>query len=136
MKITKSLILSDNDSEEFMIPANSFIPERSVVFTEFIFVRSHEKMVKIAKKDIYYIEAERNYCRIYSKDKEYMLVMTLKALNEKLPQESFARVHRSYIVNIEHVDEIALTHVAVARKAIPFSKTYRNDLLSRLQIIR
>ncbi len=42
-------------------------------------------MVKLIIKDILYIEAERNYCRIYTKGKEYLLVMTLKDLNEKLP---------------------------------------------------
>lgn len=42
-------------------------------------------MVKLIIKDIRYIEAERNYCRIYTKGKEYLLVMTLKDLNEKLP---------------------------------------------------
>ncbi len=107
----------------------------SFMVTDSIFVRNHDKMVKIVVKDIYYIEAQRNYCRIYSRDKEYMLVMTLKDLSEKLPQKNFVRVHRSYIVNIEHVDEVALSHVAVARKAIPLSKAFRNGLLKRLHTI-
>jgi DNA-binding LytR/AlgR family response regulator len=92
-------------------------------------------MVKIVIKDIYYIEAERNYCRIHSKDKEYLLVMTLKDINDKLPQGHFVRVHRSFIVNVAHVDEVALSHVAVAKKAIPLSKSFRGDLLKVLQTI-
>jgi DNA-binding LytR/AlgR family response regulator len=92
-------------------------------------------MVKITIKDIYYIEAERNYCRIFSKDKEYLLVMTLKDISEKLPQGHFMRVHRSYIVNVEHIDEVTLSHIAVAKKAIPLSKSFRNDLMNVLQTI-
>lgn len=107
----------------------------SFVLTDSIFVRNHEKMVKIVVRDIYYIEAERNYCRIYSKDKEYLLVMTLKDINEKLPQGHFVRVHRSFIVNVEHLDEVALSHVVVAKKAIPLSKSSRGDLLKVLQTI-
>lgn len=107
----------------------------SFILTDSIYVRNHDKMVKIIVKDIYYIEAERNYCRIYSKEKEYLLVMTLKELIEKLPQGHFVRVHRSYIVNVEHVDEVALSHVAVAKKAIPLSKSHRDDLLKVLQTI-
>jgi DNA-binding LytR/AlgR family response regulator len=105
------------------------------ILSDSIFVRNHEKMIKIVVKDIFYIEADRNYCRIFSRDKEYLLVMTLKDLGEKLPQGHFVRVHRSYIVNIEHVDEVALSHVAVAHKAIPLSKSFRDDLMKRLQTI-
>jgi DNA-binding LytR/AlgR family response regulator len=107
----------------------------SFILTDSIYVRNHDKMVKIIIKDIYYIEAERNYCRIYSKDKEYLLVMTLKDMSEKLPQGHFVRVHRSYIVNVEHVDEVTLSHIAVAKKAIPLSKSFRNDLMNVLQTI-
>jgi len=105
------------------------------VLTDSIFVRNHEKMVKIIIKDIYYIEAERNYCRIFSKDKEYLLVMTLKDMSEKLPQGQFVRVHRSYIVNVAHVEEVAISHIAVDKKAIPISKSFRNDLMNVLQTI-
>ena len=107
----------------------------SFVLTDSIFVRNHDKMVKIIVKDIYYIEAERNYCRIFSRDKEYLLVMTLKDMSEKLPKGHFVRVHRSYIVNVEHVDEVTLSHIAVAKKAIPLSKSFRNDLMNVLQTI-
>ena len=92
-------------------------------------------MVKVNIKDILYIEAERNYCRIYSKDKEYLLVMTLKDMDEKLPQKHFIRVHRSFIVNLAQIDEVATSHIVIARKAIPVSKTLKEELLNRLQTI-
>jgi len=138
IELTASRMQSEAHADaENGIPVESAarLDKTSFVLTDSVFVRSHEKMVKIIVKDIYYIEAERNYCRIYSKDKEYMLVMTLKDMNEKLPHGHFVRVHRSYIVNIEHVDEVAISHVAVAKKAIPLSKSFRDDLLKRLQTI-
>jgi len=105
------------------------------ILSECIFVRDHEKMVKINIKDIYYIQADRNYSRIFSKNRECLLVMTLKEIDEKLPNEHFLRIHRSYIVNLSHVDEVAGTHVVVNRKAIPISKTFRISLLDRLRTI-
>lgn len=105
------------------------------ILSDCIFVRSHEKMVKVPIKDILYIEAERNYCRIHSKGKEYLLVITLKDLDEKLPQEHFLRIHRSFIVNISQIDEIANTHVVISKKAIPISKPLKEELLKRLQTI-
>ena len=105
------------------------------ILSDCIFVRQHEKMVKVDIKDILYIEAERNYCRIYSKGKEYLLVITLKDIDEKLPNQHFIRVHRSFIVNLSQIDEVATSHIVIAKKAIPLSKTLKEELLKRLQTI-
>ena len=98
-----------------------------------IYVRRNEKMIKILINDIYYFEADRNYCKIYAKKKECLLVMTLKEINDRLPAEHFLRIHRSFIINLSHVDEVAGTHVVIGKKAIPLSKTLRKELMDRLQ---
>ncbi|MEO5788468.1 MAG: LytR/AlgR family response regulator transcription factor [Gelidibacter sp.] len=105
------------------------------ILSDCIFVRSHEKMVKVIIKDILYIEAERNYCRIHSKVKEYLLVMTLKDLDEKLSDPHFIRIHRSFIVNLSQIDEVATSHIVIAKKAIPVSKALKEELLNRLQTL-
>ena len=105
------------------------------ILSDRIFVRHQERMVKIDTKDIYYIEADRNYCRIFSKSREYLLVMPLKDVDEKLPAKHFLRIHRSYIINLTCVDEIAGTHVVISKKAIPMSKAMRTELLKRLQTL-
>tara|TARA_R110002072_G_scaffold43558_2_gene122174 strand:- start:73 stop:816 length:744 start_codon:yes stop_codon:yes gene_type:complete len=107
----------------------------SFVLSDAIFVRHHEKMVKVIIKDILYIEAERNYCRIHSKDKQYLLVTTLKDMDEKLPKKHFIRVHRSFIVNVSQIQEIATSHIVIGKKAIPVSKALKEELLNRLQTI-
>ena len=136
IELTASRLQSGALAENNKTPESAVLKDKTpFVLTDSIFARNHDKMVKIIVKDIYYIEAERNYCRIYSKDKEYLLVMTLKDMGEKLPQGHFVRVHRSYIVNVEHVDEVALSHLVVAKKAIPLSKSFRGDLLKVLQTI-
>ncbi|MDY7395094.1 response regulator [Aureibaculum sp. 2210JD6-5] len=124
------------------LTANELILEKETkktttpyVLDNCIFVKDHEKMVKIAIKKIYYIEADRNYCRIFSKDKAFLIVSTLKDINEKLPEAHFLRVHRSYIVNLSKIDEVGGTHLIVSKKVIPFSKTFREALLNRLQTI-
>ena len=103
------------------------------VLSDSIFVKRNDKMVKILIKDIYYFEADRNYCKIFSKTRECLLVMTLKDIDKKLPEEYFLRIHRSFIVNLSHVDEVAGSHVVILKKAIPLSKASRGKLLNRLQ---
>jgi len=131
IELTVSRIDSENNTE--IIKKNNI--NASFILSDCIFVRDHEKMVKININDIFYVQADRNYSRIFSKNKDSLLVMTLKEIDEKLPDEHFIRVHRSYIVNLSHVDEVAGTHVVINRKAIPISKSLRINLLKRLQTI-
>jgi DNA-binding LytR/AlgR family response regulator len=109
--------------------------ETTTVLHDAIFIKNHERLTKISIVDILYIEAERNYCRIFTKGKEYLLVMTLKEMDEKLPEEHFMRIHRSFIINITHIDEVAISYVTVAKKTIPLNKSSRENLLNRLQTI-
>lgn len=105
------------------------------VLDDRIFVRHNEVMVKIIIDDIYYLEADRNYCQVFTKTNTYLLVNTLKNMEEKLPNMYFQRIHRSYIVNIKHINEVALNHVTVDKTILPLSKELRKDLLNRLKMI-
>ena len=107
----------------------------SFILSDCIFVKHHEKMVKIVIKDILYIEAERNYSCIHSKGKDYLLVTTLKNIDMKLPEAHFLRIHRSFIVNISQIDEVATSHIVIGKKAIPISKPLKKELMKRLQTI-
>jgi len=109
--------------------------ERPFILSDRIFVRHREKMIKIIVAEILYIEADRNYCRIYTKNKEYLLSITLKTIEEKLPGRIFLRTHRSYIVNLAHIDEVADGHIIIAQKAIPLSAGLKEQLLQRLQTL-
>jgi DNA-binding LytR/AlgR family response regulator len=109
--------------------------EMPFILSDRIFVKHKEKMVKIVIADILYIEAERNYCRIFTKNKEYLLSTTLKIMEEKLPARQFVRVHRSFVVNLSQVDEVSESHVIINQKAVPLSNSLREDLLKRIQTI-
>lgn len=97
-----------------------------------IFVRIKEKMVKILFASILYIEAERNYCRIITDYKEYLLTMPMKSLEDKLPVY-FQRIHRSHIVNLKQINEVEESSILVGLKWLPLSKSLRAELLSRLR---
>lgn len=100
-----------------------------------IFVRQGGKMTKLMFDSILYVEAERNYSNIVTAEHTYMLANTLKTLEEKLPYNQFVRVHRSFIINLSKLDVVAEHHLEIHRKAIPFSKSYKEILLSRIQTI-
>lgn len=129
------LTLSQLHTQSLELISSQEESTKPFILSDSIFVRHHNTMVKVNIQDILYIEAERNYCRIYSKSKEYLLVMTLKDMVEKLPSKHFLRVHRSFIVNLSQISEIATSYIVIQKKAIPISKSLKDELLNRLQTI-
>lgn len=108
---------------------------KPMVLSDRIFVKNHDRMVKLILADILYFEADRNYCKIFTKKDEYLLVTTLKGIEQKLPSSHFVRIHRSYLVNISQIDEVANNYVVISKKTIPISKSSKSELLNRLQTI-
>jgi len=109
-------------------------PEPTVL-NDRIFVFSGERRVKVMLADILYLQAERNYCRIHTDGKDYLLSMPMKSLEGKLSQKDFQRIHRSYIVNLKQVDEVDESSVQISGHSLPMSASFRADFMERIQSI-
>ena len=109
--------------------------ESEYMLADRIFVRHNDKRVKVMLEDIYFFESDRNYTRIFTNDQEYLLTVTLKTLEDKLPSNVFMRVHRSYIININHLDAIAESHLVINKKEIPFGKGTKAQILERIKLL-
>ncbi len=106
--------------------------ERPHFLFDRMFVRSKERMVKIMYEDVLFIEAVRNYSRIITKSQEYLLSITLKIIEDKLPPSVFVRIHRTYLANINMIDEVGENHVIIGQKEIPMSGGLKDNLLQRI----
>jgi len=102
---------------------------------EVFFVKHNSRYVKVFTKDIVWIEAIGDYVEVYTKEKKYTAHITMKALEQKLPAKDFARVHRSYIVNLSSILEIEDNTLSLGKKLIPIGKSYRETLLKALNTI-
>lgn len=100
-----------------------------------IFVRHNDKMVKIMFADILHVAADRSYCRIVSTEREYLLTMPMKRLEDKLPPASFQRTHRSHIVNMLRVDEVSGGMVRIGAELLPLSPAMKGDFMRRLNAV-
>jgi DNA-binding LytR/AlgR family response regulator len=109
--------------------------EQSFILSDRIFIRYKEKMIKIMLAEILYMEADRNYSRIFTSTREYLLTTTLKTIEEKMSMQLFMRIHRSYLINITHVDEVAESHVMIAKKPVPLGSGMREQLMHRMQTL-
>ena len=111
-------------------------PEPAAHEAESIFVRHNSKYVRVELDSINWVEAIGDYVQIYTKDRRYTVHSTMKAMNQKLPSLLFQRVHRSYIIRVDAIQEIEdNTLVLPESKLIPIGKSYRNGLLERLNLL-
>jgi DNA-binding LytR/AlgR family response regulator len=121
--------IADGEAEDAQEEEVSFMLKNS------IFIKDKDKMVKILIEDILYIEAERAYSRIHTKGKEYLLATSLKTLEEKIAADYLMRVHRSFIINFHHIQEIKDNYVRIEQKAIPVSCSYWEVFIRKVKII-
>jgi DNA-binding LytR/AlgR family response regulator len=99
-----------------------------------LFIKVNERMVRLFIQDILWIEAEDYYCKIVTKERQYLVGQTLKKINETMANmQGFMRIHRSYLVNIAQIEEIGDLYVFLHQKKIPVNKLAKEELLARLQ---
>lgn len=101
--------------------------------SDFIFVRSDRKMVKINFSEINYVESFSDYIKFHLIDKIIVTRETISSIEAKLPKTDFLRIHRSYIVSILQIDSFTNEFVEIHKKALPISRSYKKDVLFRLE---
>ncbi len=101
-----------------------------------LFIKAKDRMVRLFFKDILWVEADDYYCKVVTAEREYLVTQTLKKFSEELAAvPELLRVHRSYIVNLTHVEEIGELYLLVGKTKIQVSRSMRDELLNRLKNI-
>lgn len=100
----------------------------------FIFVRADYENVKIDIRSIVYIEGLKDYLKIYLENipKPILTLMSFSQILEKLENDSFLRVHRSYIVNTSHMQGMRRGKILIENKFIPIGNTYKDAVIAKL----
>ncbi|WP_431156716.1 LytR/AlgR family response regulator transcription factor [Winogradskyella poriferorum] len=100
-----------------------------------LYVNIARRLIKIDFPSIYLVEAKGDYILIKTEDKNYTVHSTLKKIEEKLPDNLFLKVHRSYIININKIVDIEDNSVLIKRDVIPVSRSNRPELMKRLNLL-
>jgi DNA-binding LytR/AlgR family response regulator len=95
---------------------------------QFLFLKSEYKIRRINFNDILYIEGLKDYIKVYTtgEDKPILSLNSMKSLEQKLPEDKFMRVHRSFIVNLEKIDTIERSRIIFGKTYIPVSDQYKD----------
>lgn len=95
----------------------------------FIFFKADKKIHKFYFKDILFIEGSGNYVKIHTQNEKPLMVLDkLTELQDKLPKKQFIRVHKSFIVNVLHIQKIEGNMLNIYNKTIPISSTFKQNL--------
>jgi len=100
--------------------------------SDFIFIRSDRKMIKLNFSDVNYVESFSDYIKIHLDDKTIVTRETISNIEAKLPQKDFLRIHRSYIVSFAKIESFTNECIEVKNKTLPISRSYKSDVIARL----
>lgn len=97
-----------------VLGANDITPIRTLteglqppgIYPERILVEKSNRLVNIQVADILYLKAEKDYTRIHTAEHAYLGTYGISQMEQKLNPQSFIRVHRSFIVNVNHIKEL------------------------------
>lgn len=102
---------------------------------DYIFVRSNSLLTKVKIKDIIYVQALGDYVNIFTNDTRLTVHITLKGMEEKLPQDKFYRLHRSYLTSLSHIDNIEEGTAYIGKHPLPIGEQYKKELLRKINLI-
>ena len=99
------------------------------------FIKQNYRFVKLKMEDLMYVEADRNHSYLMMKRQKLIVRMSLADIVERLDWDFLVRIHRSFAINIQFVEEFDDTEVIVSGKAIPLTAAYKDDFLKKFNVI-
>lgn len=100
---------------------------------EYLFLNINKKIYKIYFNEILYIESLRDYITIHTITGKIVVKHTLAAIQEKLPENEFIRVHRSFLIAVSHIRSFNAQSVFLGNTEIPVGKNFQADLFRAIR---
>lgn len=113
-------------------PTQDDVPMSNSVLKDSIFVKKQHLYYRIQFGDIQFIKADNVYLEVNTVDKKFLVRSPLKDYLEKLPKNKFYRAHKSYIVNVDHIDAINSKDIMINNNLIPISKDFKEFIISAM----
>ncbi len=98
---------------------------------DYIFVKSGKHLVKVFFKDILFIESMENYIVIHTVSSKETVYLTLKNIHSSLP-DNFIQVHRSYIINMDHIQSIEGNQLILGNNKITIARNQREEVFNAI----
>jgi len=120
-------------SEPIMVSGSNHNAEDS---NSFIYVKADKKTVKILLNEIVFIESLKDYVQIHTSKTSIVTKNQISKLEEKLPQDKFVRIHKSFIVSISKINAFTSNTIEIKNKELPIGRNYKNIVMKALNYPR
>ena len=97
-----------------------------------VFIKDGTKLIQIDIEEILFVEALREYIKIVTPRKKYLVHQSMKSLELKLPPNNFIRIHKSYIVAINKINSIEGNTITIADHTLPISRQQKDEILEKI----
>jgi two-component system LytT family response regulator len=94
---------------------------------EYIFIKSENRIEKLVLDEILYIEGMKDYLRIHTTSKKIMTLQSFNGILQHLPEKNFKRVHNSFVVSVNKIDNIERNRIKIGGTLIPISDKYKDS---------
>lgn len=98
---------------------------------DFLFIKAERRFYKISFSDIKFIEGLKDYVVIHTKQQKLITAMNLKTIHQKISGETFIRVSKSYVVNMNYIDSFDNHNIYIEDSEIPLGEVYRSEFFTR-----
>ena len=105
-----------------------------IIASNFIFVKTENRLEKVNLEDILFIEGMRDYRRIHTVHKRIMTLQNFSELESLIPTNVICRVHKSFMVSIAKIESIERSRIKIANQIIPISDTYKTAFFELLNL--
>ncbi len=102
---------------------------------DIIFIKKGNIIVKVNKSDVLWIEGLGDYVTLNTEKEKFIIHSTMHAIEQKFASNEFIRVHRSFIIRIDRINNIEDNCISYYDKFIPIGKTYREAVYKRLNLL-
>ncbi|WP_026994028.1 LytR/AlgR family response regulator transcription factor [Flectobacillus major] len=125
-------VLQKNEEIDLVSEANTFKAAQPIEKPEAMFIKVDKRIVKVYFADILFIESLKDYIRVHTATESYVTYQTMNGICEILPQDAFARIHKSFIVAIHKVTSIEANDLIVNSRSLPIGRSFREEILEKI----
>ncbi len=97
--------------------------------TDFLFIKSNKKTIKIKYADILFIEGLGDYIKIHLSNEKHVTNLSMKKIFGLLPEKQFYRIHKSFIISIDKIENIEGNMVSINGMKLPIGNSYRQNFV-------
>jgi two-component system LytT family response regulator len=100
---------------------------------EALFVRQDNRLRRVPVAELFYAEGQKEYLMLYTATGKILTLQSFRGLEELLPAGRFARIHKSYLISLRHLEFVERSRVQVHGTTLPIGETYREAFLEQLR---